>query len=386
MQVGTHGAGPNWTSTVDGSVVNGAKIAQENAPLSGAIPWLLLKAASTTGTGVFSDVTYVQRLATVGGVAPAGGCDATTAGTDTRVGYSADYTSSRVAPPVRGAPAAPGAPGAAERAGGRLNGLEQPDRSCVSGAVTGPRRRFAFAGELWCSPEARARGILSAHDDPSPSDTARGYGADGRGSLFRNPSASTYQRRVAPRRGGWASGWPMRPSPVYASPLSRTLETADHRRRAAHAGPYLPRWLAGDQPRALGGAHPARGGIALSGRVRGLGVRTLSPSPPGAASRVWRCWPRALPVIREIVVSHVGQNIHGGVPQGDPALAALQPARLRRPRLPRSSRISRPPASTSLDFKDPVRARLMLFNDISHYQAQPRRSEGNLSKWWDPAR
>jgi hypothetical protein len=25
----------------------------------------------------------------------------------------------------------------------------------------------------------------------------------------------------------------------------------------------------------------------------------------------------------------------------------------------------------------------MLFNDISHYQDQPRRSEGNLSKWWD---
>jgi hypothetical protein len=26
----------------------------------------------------------------------------------------------------------------------------------------------------------------------------------------------------------------------------------------------------------------------------------------------------------------------------------------------------------------------MLFNDISHYQDQPRRSTGNLSKWWDP--
>jgi len=25
----------------------------------------------------------------------------------------------------------------------------------------------------------------------------------------------------------------------------------------------------------------------------------------------------------------------------------------------------------------------MLFNDVSHYLPQPRRSEGNLSKWWD---
>jgi hypothetical protein len=26
----------------------------------------------------------------------------------------------------------------------------------------------------------------------------------------------------------------------------------------------------------------------------------------------------------------------------------------------------------------------MLFNDVSHYQNRPRRSEGNLSRWWDP--
>jgi probable phosphoglycerate mutase len=38
-----------------------------------------------------------------------------------------------------------------------------------------------------------------------------------------------------------------------------------------------------------------------------------------------------------------------------------------------------------MDFKDTVRARLMLFNDISHYMDQPRRPGGHLSKWWDPA-
>ena len=59
-QVGTHGAGPNWTSTVDASVVNGAKVWQENSPTAGAIPWLLLRATSNTGTGVFSDITYVH--------------------------------------------------------------------------------------------------------------------------------------------------------------------------------------------------------------------------------------------------------------------------------------------------------------------------------------
>jgi hypothetical protein len=90
-QVGTHGAGPNWTSTVDGSVVNGTKVVQVDSPLVTAIPWLLLRASSTSGTGVFSDITYVQRLNTMGGKAPATGCDSTMVNTDVRVDYSADY-------------------------------------------------------------------------------------------------------------------------------------------------------------------------------------------------------------------------------------------------------------------------------------------------------
>ncbi len=90
VQVGTHGAGPNWTSS-DGSVANGMKVAQVDAPAAGAIPWLLLRVSSTSGAGVFSDVTFVQRLNTAGGAAPATGCDATTAGTDTPASYSADY-------------------------------------------------------------------------------------------------------------------------------------------------------------------------------------------------------------------------------------------------------------------------------------------------------
>jgi probable phosphoglycerate mutase len=36
-----------------------------------------------------------------------------------------------------------------------------------------------------------------------------------------------------------------------------------------------------------------------------------------------------------------------------------------------------------VDFKDPVRARLMLFNDVSHYADHPRDPAPNLSAWWD---
>jgi hypothetical protein len=87
---GTHGAGPIWTAK-DGSTVTGKKIAQADAPAADAIPWLLLKADKTTGDGIFSKVTYLQRVATNKGKPPATRCDATTPKTETRVDYSADY-------------------------------------------------------------------------------------------------------------------------------------------------------------------------------------------------------------------------------------------------------------------------------------------------------
>jgi hypothetical protein len=88
--VGTHGAGPTWTSK-DGSAVVGAKVEQAPAPAPGAVPWLLLRATSTSGAGLFSAVTFVQRIETQGGTAPAGGCDASHLGAETRASYSADY-------------------------------------------------------------------------------------------------------------------------------------------------------------------------------------------------------------------------------------------------------------------------------------------------------
>jgi hypothetical protein len=87
---GTHGAGPSWTAK-DGSTVNGKKVSQADAPAADAVPWLLLQATSTAGKGRFTDVTYIQRLRTKGGKAPAAGCDAGHAGAETRASYSADY-------------------------------------------------------------------------------------------------------------------------------------------------------------------------------------------------------------------------------------------------------------------------------------------------------
>jgi hypothetical protein len=88
--LGTHGAGPTWTSS-DGSAVVGKKVAQADAPEATAVPWLLLSAVSTTGSGVFSDVTFIQRVSTSGGKPPASGCGADNVGAETSVPYTADY-------------------------------------------------------------------------------------------------------------------------------------------------------------------------------------------------------------------------------------------------------------------------------------------------------
>ena len=87
--IGKHYAGPTWEAA-DGSTAVGEVKARDPGPSPTAIPWLLL-AAKSSGTGLFADAKFVQRVATVGGVAPAGGCAESTLKTQARVPYSATY-------------------------------------------------------------------------------------------------------------------------------------------------------------------------------------------------------------------------------------------------------------------------------------------------------
>lgn len=88
--VGKHFAGPTWQAS-DGSRVVGQLAAKADAPDAGAVPWLLVAATAHSGAGVLAKVSFVQRVATSGGKAPAGGCDAAHADSDERVPYSATY-------------------------------------------------------------------------------------------------------------------------------------------------------------------------------------------------------------------------------------------------------------------------------------------------------
>ena len=91
---------------------------------------------------------------------------------------------------------------------------------------------------------------------------------------------------------------------------------------------------------------------------------------------------RALPVIREIVLAHPDQNVLVVSHKATIRLLISSlmgfDARGYRDRLDQ-----RPACLNVLDFKDPVRARLMLFNDVSHYMDHPLRTHQHLSKWWD---
>jgi hypothetical protein len=89
----THFAGPSWQAK-DGSKVVGARVDQVPVDPS-AITWVLLKASPAT-PGADGDrlanTTYIQRIATTGGVAPAAAeCNAETVGDVDESPYTADY-------------------------------------------------------------------------------------------------------------------------------------------------------------------------------------------------------------------------------------------------------------------------------------------------------
>ena len=168
---------------------------------------------------------------------------------------------------------------------------------------------------------------------------------------------------------------------VYASPLSRALETA--RIVARHCGlePVTREGL-----REIGHGH-------WEGRKREDVERDFSSeyaaweadpftfAPAGGESGL-AVLARALPVIREVVTAHPGGRVLVVSHKATlrlvlSSLLAFDPRGYR-------DRLDQAPACLNVvDFRDPVRARLMLFNDTSHYADRPRVADQALSKWWD---
>jgi hypothetical protein len=89
---GKHGAGPSWTlNDGSGAKGDGPNAKKAASPEPGAVLWLLIPATSNGQPGALQGVTFVQRIGTHGGVAPAGGCDSGSVGAETKVPYTATY-------------------------------------------------------------------------------------------------------------------------------------------------------------------------------------------------------------------------------------------------------------------------------------------------------
>jgi probable phosphoglycerate mutase len=170
---------------------------------------------------------------------------------------------------------------------------------------------------------------------------------------------------------------------VYASPLSRAMDTA--RIIGAACG-------AGIEPIAREGLREIRHGHWEGKRRAEVESRFAEEyaaweadpftfAPEGGESGV-QALARALPVIREIVTRHTGARIL--VVSHKATIRLLLSSLLGIDARGYRDRLDQAPAALNvLDFKGPVRARLMLFNDTSHYASRPRAAERNLSKWWD---
>ena len=89
-RIGRYFGPPATWESMDGSKVTGAQLAVSPAGAAN-IPLQLVKANPAMGAGSMQGVTYIQRVATQGGVAPAATCAASSMGQKQIVKYQADY-------------------------------------------------------------------------------------------------------------------------------------------------------------------------------------------------------------------------------------------------------------------------------------------------------
>lgn len=188
-------------------------------------------------------------------------------------------------------------------------------------------------------------------------------------------------RAQAKRLGERLASTPL--SALYASPLSRTVETA--RLVGAPQG-LTPHTESGLREIAHGhweGMKRSEVEQQFAAEYEAWEEDPFTFAPPQGETGL-AVMARALPVIREIVLRHPGENV--AVISHKATIRLLLSSLLGFDARGYRDRLDQAPACLNIvDFKDPVRARLMLYNDTSHYATEARRATGQLSKWWDPS-
>ena len=168
---------------------------------------------------------------------------------------------------------------------------------------------------------------------------------------------------------------------VYCSPLDRTLETAKIIAKPHQLTPILKDGLREISHGHWEGLSRKEVEEQYSEEYLAWESDPFTFAPEGGESGI-SVLARALPVIREVVVNHKDKNVM--VVSHKATLRIIISSLLGFDVRGYRDRLDQAPASLNiLDFKDTVRARLMLFNDISHYADHPHRPQKQLSRWWD---
>ncbi|HET7618348.1 MAG TPA: histidine phosphatase family protein [Vicinamibacterales bacterium] len=185
-------------------------------------------------------------------------------------------------------------------------------------------------------------------------------------------------RQQAERLGARLAREPL--AAVYASPMRRTRETA-----AIIARPHGLEPMTRDALREIDHGHwegLRRSEVEqrFAGEYAAWEEDPFTFAPEGGETGL-AVMARALPVLREIVRQHPGGRV---LVVSHKATIRLALASLLGfdPRAYRDTLDQQPCSLNIVDFPDPVRARLMLFNDISHYADYPGSPGPRLSKWW----
>lgn len=168
---------------------------------------------------------------------------------------------------------------------------------------------------------------------------------------------------------------------VYCSPLQRTVETAEIIALPHELRPNPREGLREIDHGHWEGLRRAEVETQFAEEYAAWEEDPFTFAPLGGESGL-SVMARALPVIREIVLKHNGENVL--VVSHKATIRLIIGSLLGFDVRGYRDRLDQQPACLNiLDFKDAVHARLMLFNDVSHYADHPLQTHAHLSKWWD---
>lgn len=168
---------------------------------------------------------------------------------------------------------------------------------------------------------------------------------------------------------------------VYASPMRRTMRTAE-----LLAGPHKLAVTADDALREINHGRWEQHTRAEVERAFPEEYQAWEEDPftfaPVGGETGLSVLARALPAVRTMVQRHQGKTVL--IVSHKATVRLLLGSFLGFDLRGYRDRLDQQPCCLNvIDFKDATRARLMLYNDVSHYEDHPSMTRTSLSRWWD---